>query len=85
MLLCCLGNKVQYPGQAVGRGLTLEASRELGLLEGTVVATSLIDAHAGGLGKWKELIFFYSVGGMLVEEHSIAGYFVGRNLEYLFW
>ena len=51
LLLCFPGNKVQFPGQAVGRGLTLQASGELGLLEGTVVATSLIDAHAGGVGK----------------------------------
>ncbi|XP_023220769.1 FGGY carbohydrate kinase domain-containing protein-like [Centruroides sculpturatus] len=45
-----IGNKVQIPGEPCGNGLTFEAARELGLLPGTPVATSIIDAHAGGIG-----------------------------------
>ncbi len=44
------GNVVQKPGEAVGSGLTREAAQALGLKEGTAVGTSLVDAHAGGLG-----------------------------------
>ena len=45
-----LGTIVQAPGQPVGTGLSPRAARELGLEVGIPVATSLIDAHAGGLG-----------------------------------
>lgn len=38
------------PGTPVGSGLTEDAAKELGLKPGTRVATSLIDAHAGGVG-----------------------------------
>jgi D-ribulokinase len=38
------------PGTRLGRGLTVQAASELGLAEGTPVAASLIDAHAGGIG-----------------------------------
>uniref|UniRef100_A0A8C3Y0M3 FGGY carbohydrate kinase domain containing n=1 Tax=Catharus ustulatus TaxID=91951 RepID=A0A8C3Y0M3_CATUS len=41
---------VLSPGEAVGKGLTPDAARELGLPAGIAVAASLIDAHAGGLG-----------------------------------
>ena len=34
----------------MGNGLTLQSANEMGLLPGTTVATSLIDAHAGGVG-----------------------------------
>ncbi|XP_047021622.1 FGGY carbohydrate kinase domain-containing protein [Helicoverpa zea] len=44
-----IGNKVLMPGEFCG-GLTKEAATTLGLLPGTPVATSIIDAHAGGLG-----------------------------------
>uniref|UniRef100_A0A8C0HK51 Carbohydrate kinase FGGY C-terminal domain-containing protein n=1 Tax=Chelonoidis abingdonii TaxID=106734 RepID=A0A8C0HK51_CHEAB len=43
-------NQVLSPGASVGNGLTPEAAKDLGLAEGTAVAASLIDAHAGGLG-----------------------------------
>lgn len=45
-----IGSVVQAPGVPVGKGLSTVAALELGLLEGTAVGTSMIDAHAGGLG-----------------------------------
>ncbi|XP_032922772.1 FGGY carbohydrate kinase domain-containing protein isoform X3 [Catharus ustulatus] len=45
-----IGKLVLSPGEAVGKGLTPDAARELGLPAGIAVAASLIDAHAGGLG-----------------------------------
>uniref|UniRef100_A0A8C3T8J4 Carbohydrate kinase FGGY C-terminal domain-containing protein n=1 Tax=Chelydra serpentina TaxID=8475 RepID=A0A8C3T8J4_CHESE len=45
-----IGNQILSPGASVGNGLTPEAAKDLGLVEGTAVAASLIDAHAGGLG-----------------------------------
>ena len=52
---CCFcdssASEVSSPGQPVGKGLTKEAATDLGLWEGMPVGTSLIDAHAGGLGK----------------------------------
>jgi FGGY-family pentulose kinase len=44
-----IGNKVLMPGEKCG-GLTDEVAKTLGLLPDTPVATSIIDAHAGGLG-----------------------------------
>lgn len=44
-----VGQKVLFPGDRVG-GLSKEAAKETGLLEGTAVACSMIDAHAGALG-----------------------------------
>jgi D-ribulokinase len=45
-----IGSRIVEPGTALGRGLTSAAASELGLLPGTPVAASLIDAHAGGIG-----------------------------------
>jgi D-ribulokinase len=45
-----IGNEIVPPGTAIGRGLSQEAAAELGLLAGTPVGASLIDAHAGGVG-----------------------------------
>lgn len=45
-----IGRSVAFPGHALGSGLTPDAAKELGLLAGTPVGTSLIDAHAGGVG-----------------------------------
>lgn len=45
-----IGRSVAFPGHALGSGLTSDAANELGLVAGTPVGTSLIDAHAGGVG-----------------------------------
>jgi len=55
-----IGNEIVAPGTPLGTGLTKSAARDFGLLEGTPVGASLIDAHAGGVGtigghgKWDE-------------------------------
>lgn len=45
-----IGTDVQPMGQAVGSGLTEQSANELGLIPGTAVGVSIIDAHAGGIG-----------------------------------
>ncbi|XP_060530656.1 FGGY carbohydrate kinase domain-containing protein [Cylas formicarius] len=45
-----IGSTVLPPGTPVGQGLSEKGAKELGLLVGTPVGTSMIDAHAGGLG-----------------------------------
>uniref|UniRef100_A0A1B6GW67 FGGY carbohydrate kinase domain-containing protein n=2 Tax=Cuerna arida TaxID=1464854 RepID=A0A1B6GW67_9HEMI len=45
-----IGNIVLPPGTPCGSGLNIQATKQLGLRVGTPVATSIIDAHAGGLG-----------------------------------
>jgi D-ribulokinase len=45
-----IGTEIVIPGTPLGRGLTRPVAFELGLLEGTPVGASLIDAHAGGVG-----------------------------------
>ncbi|BBN17200.1 D-ribulokinase [Marchantia polymorpha subsp. ruderalis] len=45
-----IGRSVALPGHPLGVGLTPLSAQELGLLEGTPVGTSVIDAHAGGIG-----------------------------------
>eukprot|EP00257_Ricinus_communis_P019762 XP_015578845.1 FGGY carbohydrate kinase domain-containing protein-like isoform X2 [Ricinus communis] len=45
-----IGRSVAFPGHPLGSGLTPTAAKELGLEAGTPVGTSLIDAHAGGVG-----------------------------------
>lgn len=44
-----IGNKVRPQGECAGQ-LAPAAAKELGLVAGTAVAVSIIDAHAGGLG-----------------------------------
>jgi D-ribulokinase len=44
-----IGREIVEPGTALGVGLTPQAAAELGLLPGTPVGASLIDAHAGGI------------------------------------
>eukprot|EP00117_Sycon_ciliatum_P009672 scpid39234/ scgid11867/ FGGY carbohydrate kinase domain-containing protein len=71
-----LGQLVQRPGTAVGQGLCAEAARAFGLVPGTAVSASLIDAHAGALG-----VLGVSVGESTAtaaaEEQSSEG-FCGR-------
>src|ERR1700686_1392640 len=45
-----IGKEIAAPGTPLGAGLSESAARDFGLLEGTPVGTSLIDAHAGGVG-----------------------------------
>lgn len=45
-----IGTLIQFPGQPVGNGLNTATASQFGLSPGTPVATSLIDAHAGGMG-----------------------------------
>jgi D-ribulokinase len=45
-----IGKDIVAPGTALGAGLTTSAALDFGLLEGTPVGASLIDAHAGGVG-----------------------------------
>ena len=51
--LLIVGVDVSPPGSACGKGLTTVAAEQLGLLPGTPVAMAMIDAHAGGLGKYR--------------------------------
>ncbi|XP_076440646.1 FGGY carbohydrate kinase domain-containing protein-like isoform X2 [Babylonia areolata] len=44
-----IGSVVQYPGEPCGSGLSRQAACELGLLAGTPVGTSQVDAYAGGM------------------------------------
>ena len=45
-----IGNEIVAPGTPLGAGLRTSAAHDFGLLEGTPVGASLIDAHAGGVG-----------------------------------
>jgi D-ribulokinase len=45
-----IGTRIRPMGQSIAKGLTEKAAAELGLLPGTPVGVSIIDAHAGGLG-----------------------------------
>lgn len=56
-----LGTEVQVPGKAVGAGLSAGAAEELGLSPGTPVATGIIDAHAGGVGKIIHLMCIFII------------------------
>ncbi|MBC2602158.1 FGGY family pentulose kinase [Puniceicoccus vermicola] len=45
-----IGTEILPMGEPVGQGLTETAASELGLVPGTAVGVSIIDAHAGGIG-----------------------------------
>ncbi|GAB6027714.1 hypothetical protein CHUAL_001950 [Chamberlinius hualienensis] len=47
-----LGSKVKNPGLPITGGLCFDAAKDFGLLSGTKVAISLIDAHSGALALW---------------------------------
>lgn len=66
-----IGTEIVAAGAALGAGLTPSAARDFGLLEGTPVAASLIDAHAGGVG---------TIGGRGKSGESVD---VRRRLAYI--
>jgi D-ribulokinase len=45
-----IGDEIVAPATPLGTGLSKSAAHDFGLLEGTPVGASLIDAHAGGVG-----------------------------------
>jgi D-ribulokinase len=45
-----IGSEIVAPGTPLGTGLSASAARDFGLVAGTPVGASLIDAHAGGVG-----------------------------------
>ena len=45
-----IGREIVAPGTSLDAGLIKSAAHDFGLLEGTPVGASLIDAHAGGVG-----------------------------------
>src|SRR5207253_6507060 len=63
------------PGTSLGAGLTKSAAHDLGLLEGTPVAASLIDAHAGGVGT----IGARGTSGEPADVHRRLAYIMGTS------
>jgi D-ribulokinase len=57
-----IGTDIVAPGSPLAGGLTPSAASELGLVPGTPVGASLIDAHAGGIG---------AIGGRLAQEATV--------------
>lgn len=45
-----IGTRIRPMGEPIGQGLTERAAADFGLITGTPVAVSIIDAHAGGVG-----------------------------------
>lgn len=45
-----IGNRIRQMGEPLGQGLTAQSAKDLGLMPGTPVGVSIIDAHAGGIG-----------------------------------
>jgi D-ribulokinase len=66
-----IGNEIVAPGTPLDVGLTQSAAQDFGLLEGTPVGASLIDAHAGGVG---------TIGGREKSGQSVD---VCRRLAYI--
>ncbi|KAL9154725.1 hypothetical protein ABFS82_10G135000 [Erythranthe guttata] len=67
-----IGRSVAFPGHALGSGLTPEAAKELGLVAGTPVGTSLIDAHAGGVGVMESVPVSVDSESKEVDEEAIS-------------
>ena len=57
-----IGKDIVAPGTPLGAGVTRSAALDFGLLEGTPVGASLIDAHAGGVG---------TIGGRVKSQESV--------------
>jgi D-ribulokinase len=70
-----IGSEIVAPGTQLGRGLTRQAASEFGLLEGTPVGASLIDAHAGGVGT----IGGRTASGESVDACSRLAYIMGTS------
>jgi len=70
-----IGSEVVEPGTALGSGLTVAAALVFGLLPGTPVGASLIDAHAGGIGT----IGGRSADGEPVEVFDRIAYVMGTS------
>src|SRR6478736_3374668 len=66
-----IGNQIVAPGTPLSTGLSRSAAHDLGLLEGTPVGASLIDAHAGGVG---------TIGGREKPDDSVD---ICRRLAYI--
>ena len=47
-----IGSDVKMMGEPLGHGLTQRAASEMGLIAGTAVSVSIIDAHAGTSARW---------------------------------
>ncbi|MDR3437040.1 FGGY-family carbohydrate kinase [Telmatospirillum sp.] len=61
-----IGQEVLPMATPVGRGLSAEAAAEFGLPAGIPVATSIIDAHAGGIG-----VIGAAVDGIRPDQHHL--------------
>src|SRR5258708_15081280 len=70
-----IGNEIVAPGARLGAGLPKSAAHDFGLLEGTPVAASLIDAHAGGVGT----IGGRGKSGEPVDVHRRLAYIMGTS------
>src|ERR1700761_1775097 len=70
-----IGTGIVVPGTLLGHGLTADAASELGLIEGTPVAASLIDAHAGGIGT----VGGRTEGGNVVDVCERLAYIMGTS------
>jgi D-ribulokinase len=66
-----IGNEIVAAGTPLASGLAADAARDFGLLQGTPVGASLIDAHAGGVG---------TIGGSRAPGEAVD---VRRRLAYI--
>lgn len=65
-----IGVEIAAPGKSVGKGLTQKSAEEIGLHPGIAVATPLIDAHSGTVGRSILMLVHHStVGNLLIKTH----------------